>query len=189
MINTINSVGLNRTVQFKGVKQQQPVQEPQLEKKGMSKTTKTMLGLGALAAITVGGLLAKKHIDTKAIKKLIAKPKDFNETYYKDFIDNWVKKLNLEFDTKTHISLMSKNKMNKFLAHMRESGKPVTRLEKAYEHMSDNGIFAVITDSGKCHFRCLDPEKISLQVKVSGGGMENLKDIFAKGEIFRQEIV
>lgn len=81
MINAINPVGFNRSVQFKGV-EQQPTEQPQSEKKGISKTTKTMLGLGALAAITVGGLLAKKHIDLKAVEKF---QKDFIPNFEREF--------------------------------------------------------------------------------------------------------
>lgn len=79
-------------------------------KKGMTNTEKALVGLGAAAAIVIGGLLVKKHLDSKAVdsvteqlakikdslqiptKDMLEKPKEFSESYLKDIAKDWYKK-------------------------------------------------------------------------------------------------
>lgn len=79
-------------------------------KKGMTNTEKTLIGLGAAAAIVIGGLLVKKHLDSNAVdtvaeqltkvkdslqiptKDMLEKPKEFSESYLEDIAKDWYKK-------------------------------------------------------------------------------------------------
>lgn len=79
-------------------------------KKGMTNTEKALVGLGAAAAIVIGGLLVKKHLDSDVsfrsakqimkatdslqvpTKDMLEKPKEFSESYLKDLVEDWYKK-------------------------------------------------------------------------------------------------
>lgn len=79
-------------------------------KKGMTNTEKTLVGLGAAAAIVIGGLLVKKHLDSKSVdtvaeqltkvkdslpiptKNMLEKPKEFSKKYLEDIAKDWYKK-------------------------------------------------------------------------------------------------
>ena len=79
-------------------------------KKGMTNTEKALVGLGAAAAIVIGGLLVKKHLDSKAVdaaaeqltkvkdslpipkKDMLEKPKEFSKEYLQDIATDWYKK-------------------------------------------------------------------------------------------------
>lgn len=82
-------------VQTRSERQIQPSFKGEENKKeGMSKTSKTLLGLGALAAVGIGGLLLKKRIDLKNAK-----------LFKENFVSNFEKKfgkmeqLDKSFDT------------------------------------------------------------------------------------------
>lgn len=91
----INSVGsYYRPVAYQI--QQQPQTQPNFtgkeenKKEGMSKTSKTLLGLGALAAVGIGGLLLKKRIDIKALEKsgaFIRGEEGFSTSHMLEYID------------------------------------------------------------------------------------------------------
>lgn len=79
-------------------------------KKGMTNTEKALVGLGAAAAIVIGGLLVKKHLSAQATdaaseqitklkdvsliptKEMLEKPKKFSKEYLEDIIMDWNKK-------------------------------------------------------------------------------------------------
>ena len=70
MIDSISPVSVqhSNTASFKGELPYSKTQSQ--EKHGMSAAQKTLIGLGALATLTIGGLLVKKHFDLKTVKKL-----------------------------------------------------------------------------------------------------------------------
>ena len=70
MIDSISPVSVQHSnaASFKGELPYSKTQSQ--EKQGMSAAQKTLLGLGALATLTIGGLLVKKHFDGKTVKKL-----------------------------------------------------------------------------------------------------------------------
>ena len=82
MIDSISPVSVQRSnaVSFKGELPYSKTQSQ--EKQGMSTAQKTLLGLGALAATTVGILLAKRHFNIKQLEKQIelVKPEKFDRS-------------------------------------------------------------------------------------------------------------
>lgn len=84
----INSVGYanpyvysQRPISFKS--QPMPPIASEDKKDGMSKTSKTLLGLGAAAVIIAGGILAKKRIDLKNANKMFKE--NFVSNFEKEF--------------------------------------------------------------------------------------------------------
>ena len=95
MIDSISPVSVQRsnTASFKG---ELPYSKTQSQDKhGMSAAQKTLLGLGALATLTIGGLLVKKHFDLKTVKKLAAHRKNVIQNENGKYCDLYKK-----FDTK-----------------------------------------------------------------------------------------
>ena len=81
MIHSVSSLNSNSSVNsFKGnlpSTTNSPVNET--SKKGMTNTEKTLVGLGAAAAVVIGGLLVKKHLNSKetdTISKQLTNAKD-----------------------------------------------------------------------------------------------------------------
>lgn len=180
----ISAVGpMNYTQYSYPVQQGTSSKQETPQQKGMSTTQKTLIGLGALATIVVGGLLVKKHIDTNAIKSLIKKPQEFNQTYIDDFIGNWCSALNIKDGTKGKVTFIPKNKMLEFLSGTGEKGKFVGQSKKVCEQMSDNGICAFLKTSDKWYIKYLDPENLG-KVRTREDGFKDLKDIFAEGKSF-----
>ena len=70
MIDSISPVSVQHSnaASFKGELPSSKTQSQ--DKHGMSTAQKTLLGLGALATLTIGGLLVKKHFDGKTAEKL-----------------------------------------------------------------------------------------------------------------------
>ena len=112
MLYPVSSFNHNSSVNsFKG-DLQSTTNSPKSEtsKKGMTNTEKALVGLGAAAAIVIGGLLVKKHLDSDVsyraakqiikatdslqvpTKNMLEKPKEFSESYLEDILKDWYKK-------------------------------------------------------------------------------------------------
>ena len=81
MINAISPINVNRNYipSFRGG-EIAPVQTQSTSKEGMTKTEKTLIGLGAAAAIVIGGILVKRHLDSQSVNGLVKSVQTTNET-------------------------------------------------------------------------------------------------------------
>ena len=81
MINAISPINVNRNYipSFRGG-EIAPVQTQSTSKEGMTKTEKTLIGLGAAAAIVIGGILVKRHLDSQRVNGLVKSVQTTNET-------------------------------------------------------------------------------------------------------------
>ncbi len=108
MIHSVSSLNSNSSVNsFKGnlpSTTNSPVNET--SKKGMTNTEKTLVGLGAAAAVVIGGLLVKKHLNSKETdtiskqltnakdslhiptKSMLEKPKEFSQEILEKIVDD-----------------------------------------------------------------------------------------------------
>lgn len=138
---------------------------PPSSKDGLTTGQKALVGLGALAGITLGGILVKKRLDIKAAEKiaekaqkLLKKPKDFSDESLKTLIGEWKDngKLNLEAGDKVYF-------MNKH-ALLDDAGWPgyYKKLHSAMK-LSDNGFAIVVIKNGnkKSVVHYYDPQKIT----------------------------
>ena len=103
-----------------------------------------MIGLGALAALTIGGILVKRRLDVKAAEKLakraselLQKPEEFTKDTLKSIAAEWDNAGKLADGDK--IILMGKTLMDEFAAKDAKWSK----LYKAMK-MSDNGLMVVL---------------------------------------------
>ena len=80
MINAISPINVNRNYipSFRGC-EIAPVQTQSTSKEGMTKTEKTLIGLGAAAAIVIGGILVKRHLDSQRVNGLVKSVQTTNE--------------------------------------------------------------------------------------------------------------
>ena len=131
MIDSISPVSVQRSnaVSFKGELPYSKTQSQ--EKHGMSAAQKTLLGLGALAAVTVGALLAKKHFDTKFLqafvqKMEVIKPEKFDRSDLLKLIKEDSKKYDM--DIYDSIVITPKSVMKKLFPSS----------EKYFDKLSDN---------------------------------------------------
>ena len=188
----INSVGYanpyvysQRPISFKS--QQVPSIATEDKKDGMSKTSKTLLGLGAAAAIIAGGILAKKRIDMKAIEKVLIKSEDVNMQSLNKIADEWYKAGKLKggdeilyFPKKIFLSNETlKNSGDDYIKFMR----------KVCANMSDNGFVALVQKAdGVLDFstiKYLSPKNVSDEfvnrfIKNNTIGIRKVDDDIAK---------
>lgn len=96
MINAISPINVNRNYipSFRGA-EIAPVQTPRKSKEGMTKTEKTLIGLGAVAAIVIGGILVKRHLDSQCVNGLVKSVQTTTETANQT--GNVIKKISPEF--------------------------------------------------------------------------------------------
>ena len=95
MINYISPVSVNRnyTTSFKGeTKSEQVAPE---SKKGMTNPEKILVGLGAAAALVIGGILVKRHLDSQCVNGLVKSVQTTTETANQT--GNVIKKISPEF--------------------------------------------------------------------------------------------
>lgn len=149
-----------------------------LEENSLTTGEKTMIGLGALAALTIGGILVKRRLDVKAAEKLakqaselLQKPEEFTRNTLESIAAEWDNAGKLADGDK--IILMGKTLMDEFAAKDAKWSK----LYKAMK-MSDNGLMVVLQKAdGKIDestYKYFDPQKITYQL---------LSDSFKKGKI------
>ncbi len=142
-------------------------------KKDMTNTEKTLIGLGAAAAIVIGGLLVKKHLDSRAVdtgaeqltkaknslqiptKDMLEKPKEFSKEYLEDIIKDWNKKGLLRPGDK--VCCAPKSMLEEFGEISEGYNKGLKEM-----NMSDNGFMIFIQkvdESVDCStIKYLDPE-------------------------------
>ena len=148
------------------------------EENSLTTGEKTMIGLGALAALTIGGILVKRRLDVKAAEKLakraselLQKPEEFTKDTLKSIAAEWNNDGKLAAGDK--IILMGKTLMDEFAAKNAKWSK----LYKAMK-MSDNGLMVVLQKAdGKIDestYKYFDPQKITYQL---------LSDSFKEGKI------
>ena len=147
-------------------------------KEGLTTGQKALVGLGALAGITIGGILVKRRLDVKAAEKLakraselLQKPEEFTKDTLKSIAAEWDNDGKLAAGDK--IILMGKTLMDELAAKDAKWSK----LYKAMK-MSDNGLMVVLQKAdGKIDestYKYFDPQKITYQL---------LSDSFKKGKI------
>ena len=138
---------------------------PPSSKEGLTTGQKALVGLGALAGITLGGILVKKRLDIKAAEKiadkaqkLLKKPEDFTRATARSIAAEWDNDGKLAAGDK--IILMGKTLMDEFAAKDAKWSK----LYKAMK-MSDNGLMVVLQKAdGKIDestYKYFDPQKIT----------------------------
>lgn len=142
-------------------------------KKGMTNTEKALVGLGAAAAIVIGGILVKKHLDSKAVdaaaeqltkvkdslpipkKDMLEKPKEFSKEYLQDIATDWYKKGLVKPGDK--ICCIPKSQLEAYGKISEDYTKGLKEM-----NMSDNGfmIFVQKADESVDYstIRYLDPE-------------------------------
>lgn len=132
MINSVGNVYRPMTYQVQTQRQTQPIFTGEENKKeGKSKTSKTLLGLGALAAVAVGGLLLKRRIDLKNANKLFKE--NFVSNFEKEFgkMDQLDKSFDIDFILPEIRNLLAVKNI-KSLAQFEKSGYKISvqRLDK-----------------------------------------------------------
>ncbi len=138
---------------------------PPSSKEGLTTGQKALVGLGALAGITLGGILVKRRLDVKAAEKLakraselLQKPEEFTENTLNSIAAEWDNAGKLADGDK--IILMGKTLMDEFAAKDAKWSK----LYKAMK-MSDNGLMVVLQKAdGKIDestYKYFDPQKIT----------------------------
>ena len=151
---------------------------PPSSNEGLTTGQKALVGLGALAGITLGGILVKRRLDVKAAEKLakraselLQKPEEFTKDTLKSIAAEWDNDGKLAAGDK--IILMGKTLMDELAAKDAKWSK----LYKAMK-MSDNGLMVVLQKAdGKIDestYKYFDPQKITYQL---------LSDSFKKGKI------
>lgn len=138
---------------------------PPSSKEGLTTGQKALVGLGALAGITLGGILVKKRLDIKAAEKiaekaqkLLKKPEDFTMATARSIADEWNNAGKLaEGDV---LIIMGKKLMDELAVGDAKWGK----LFKAMK-MSDNGFMVVLRKADgkidKSTYKYFDPQKIT----------------------------
>lgn len=169
MINSVSSVGMNKNYRtsFKG--ESSVVEQQHRETKdGMSNSQKTLIGLGAAAALVIGGLMVKRHLDSKPFKDILAPNFDFNlektHEFSKDFLENnviskWSDEFKLE--TGDALYIVQKSKFEEFIQNLKISDID----KKGFKdmNMSDNGlaVFLMKADGTCSSVKFFDPETIT----------------------------
>lgn len=142
-------------------------------KKGMTNTEKTLVGLGAAAAIVIGGLLVKKHLDSKAVdtaaeqltkakdslpsptKDMLEKPKEFSKEYLENIVDGWYDKGIVKPGDK--VCCAPKSMLEEFGKISEDYAKGFNEM-----NMSDNGFMMFLQKADESidvnTFKYLDPE-------------------------------
>lgn len=142
-------------------------------KKGMTNTEKTLIGLGAAAAIVIGGLLVKKHLDSNAVdtvaeqlakakdslpipkKDMLEKTKEFSKEYLEDIVKDWYKKGIVKTGDK--VCCVPKSIMEKFGKFSEDYAKGFKEM-----NMSDNGFMMFLQKADESvdfnTVKYLDPE-------------------------------
>ena len=185
MIDSISPVSVQRSnaSSFKGELPYSKTQSQ--EKQGMSTAQKTLLGLGALATLTVGGLLVKKHFDIKKLQNFLKEipvpdPKlnitqieELNRESYIKIIRSYMDKLGThDFDA---ISAMSKSNLRKLFTRI----KAPKEYFSALENMSEKG-FMIIGKKGK------DYAKVLGYVDPKNNNIPKIEEAFKDGKIYSQ---
>lgn len=163
MINSVGNYYRPAATQTQPQTQSQPsFKGEEGKKEGMSTTTKTLLGLGALAAVGIGGLLLKKRIDLKNIPKkaeqLLQKPENFSQESFREVLKQWgLTDIKLLKNAKGKLRLLKKSELISG-----QWGGNYNELHKAM-NMSDNGFaLALLREDGKkTSFKYFDPKEIS----------------------------
>ncbi len=142
-------------------------------KKGMTNTEKALVGLGAAAAIVIGGLLVKKHLDSDVsfrsakqimkatdslqvpTKDMLEKPKEFSKEYLEDIIMDWNKKGLLKPGDKVYCA--PKSMLEEFGEISKSYNKGLKEM-----NMSDNGFMIFLQKADESvdfnTVKYLDPE-------------------------------
>ncbi len=142
-------------------------------KKGMTNTEKALVGLGAAAAIVIGGILVKKHLDSDVsfrtakqimkatdslqvpTKDMLEKPKEFSKEYLQDIATDWYKKGIVKSGDKVYCAPKS---------IIEEFGKFSKDYVKGFKemNMSDNGFMIFVQKADESvdfnTVKYLDPE-------------------------------
>ena len=141
----INSVGYanpyvysQKPISFKS--QQVPSIATEDKKDGMSNTSKTLLGLGAAAAIIAGGILAKKRIDISKAKSFIQRPEQFEVKDLLKIADNLSEQGKLLSGDR--LCMLPKNTVDKFADTKFSNTKWFNIFKNS--GMSDNGFVLAI---------------------------------------------
>ena len=145
----------------------------------MTNTEKTLVGLGAAAAIVIGGLLVKKHLDSDVsyrvakqiikatdslqvpTKDMLEKPKEFSNEYLQDIAKDWYKKGLVKTGDK--ILCVPKSIIEKF-GTIEKYGKISENYAKGFKemNMSDNGFVMFIQKADESldysTMKYIDPE-------------------------------
>ena len=175
MISAVSSVSMNKN--YRTSFQGDPVVEQQHETKdGMSTSQKTLIGLGAAAAIIIGGLMVKRHLDSSPLKnllkfsdnvanelpipskKMLEKPQEFSQDFLKKNIaKKWYEEGKLQGGDK--IILAPKSTLEKMFQVL-EDKKCITAFKDM--NMSNDGFAAFVQKADGSldlsTFRYFDPE-------------------------------
>lgn len=185
MLNAITQIGVRNgfRTSFKGNTGENTLIQPEKidNKSSIETTNKVLLGLGATAAIVIGGLLVKKHIDSKAAEKVVKeinvqKVKEFSENNMIDVAKDWYKTGKLKTGDKV-VCISSKNFIN--------SAENLGEFQILKNmNLSDNSlILSVQKADGSVDgslFKCFDPEKIVY---------EKLQNALNAGKVYTREVV
>lgn len=162
---------VNNNILFKANEKPEGTVNIEKEKadKGLSDSEKKLIGLGALAGITIGGILVKRRLDIKAAEKLakkaqelLQKPKEFSY----DNLRSYAKELNEanKIEAGDEIVLMWKSMLNELAERKSNQQNSWSKLFKAMK-MSDNGFALVLRKADKnvdtSTLKYFDPEKIT----------------------------
>ena len=121
-----------------------------------------MIGLGALAALTIGGILVKKRLDIKAAEKiaekaqkLLKKPEEFSDDSFRALMNEWKDNGKLDLKAGDKVFFMNKHALED--ADWPEYQK---KLHSAMK-LSDNGFAIVVIKNGnkKSVVRYYEPQK------------------------------
>lgn len=176
MISAVSSVSMNKN--YRTSFQGGPVVEQQYRetKDGMSTSQKTLIGLGAAAALVIGGLMVKRHLDSNSVKnllkslnnaanelpipskKMLEKPHEFSQDFLeKNIAKKWYKEGKLQGGDE--IILAPKSTLEKIFQVL-EDKKYITAFKDM--NMSNNGFAAFVQKAdGSIDlsiFRYFDPE-------------------------------
>lgn len=150
MINSVGNYYRPVAVQMQPQRQiQQSFKGVENRKEGMSKTSKTLLGLGALAAVGIGGFLLKKRIDISKAKSFIQRPEQFEVKDLLKIADNLAER-------------------GKLISCDRLCMIPKTTVEKFAKTHSDTKWFNIFKNSG------MSDNGFVLAIRRNAGGKETL---------------
>lgn len=158
-VNRVNNISF-RANETQKAEQKSPETS---QKSGLSDGEKIMAGLGAMAAITLGGILVKRRLDVKAAEKiakraqeLLQKPREFTDETFKSLMNEWKNSGKLDLDAGDEIFFMNKN------ALLEGWDDYHAKLHSAMK-LSDNGFAIVVTKNGNKNgvVKYYDPKEIT----------------------------
>ena len=186
MIDSISPVSVQRSnaASFKGELPSAKTQSQ--DKHGMSAAQKTLLGLGALATLAIGGLLVKKHIDIKKLQNFvkdipvpdpklnITQIEELNKESYNKIVSSYMDKLGTsDFDT---INVFSKSKLKEFFTQF----KAPKEYFSALDNMSEKGfMIAGFKGNDAKVLGYVDPKNITIP---------KIEEAFKDGKIYSQRV-